>query len=264
LFFSGGGKSTWPIETFRRPEFVLPVMTLTYPLSGLTCSGCAAKVKSELLKVPAVAAAEISLDPMQVRISSESHVPLNVLSEAVARAGNYTISETAGINEMVIATGTSWFQTYRPLLLIFFFITLISFIVAFRGGFDPMIFMSTFMAGFFLVFSFFKFLDLRGFASSYSMYDVLAIRFPAYGFIYPFLEFGLGLSFVTGIRPVWTSIATILLMGFSSIGVIQQVVSGKKIACACLGVVFNLPMSTVTIVEDLAMVVMAGGMLFLS
>jgi hypothetical protein len=46
-------------------------------------------------------------------------------------------------------------------------------------------------------------------------------------------------------------------MGFSSIGVIQSVLNKKKIQCACLGAVFNLPMSTVTIIEDLLMVSMA-------
>lgn len=55
--------------------------------------------------------------------------------------------------------------------------------------------------------------------------------------------------------------ATIIVMGFNSIGVIQSVVNKKKIRCACLGAVFNLPMSTVTIMEDLLMVVMSGMML---
>ena len=51
-------------------------------------------------------------------------------------------------------------------------------------------------------------------------------------------------------------------MGFSSIGVIQSVVDKKKIKCACLGAVFNVPMTTVTIIEDLLMVVMAVFMLW--
>ena len=42
-----------------------------------------------------------------------------------------------------------------------------------------------------------------------------------------------------------------------------SVLDKKKIKCACLGDIFNLPMSTVTIVEDLTMVAMAGIMLFL-
>jgi hypothetical protein len=35
----------------------------------------------------------------------------------------------------------------------------------------------------------------------------------------------------------------------------------RKFQCACLGAVFNLPMSTITLVEDLLMVGMAGAML---
>jgi len=50
-------------------------------------------------------------------------------------------------------------------------------------------------------------------------------------------------------------------MGFSSLGVIQSVLDKKKIRCACLGAFFKLPMSTVTIIEDLLMVAMAVFML---
>ena len=117
------------------------------------------------------------------------------------------------------------------------------------------------MGGFFLVFSFFKFLDIRGFAASYRSYDLLAKAVPAYGFIYPFLELALGLAwaFVGGTYRV--ALSTVVLMGFSAIGVIAAVARKQQIQCACLGTVFNLPMSTVTIIEDLLMVAMAGALL---
>jgi hypothetical protein len=50
---------------------------------------------------------------------------------------------------------------------------------------------------------------------------------------------------------------TFLLMSFSALGVIQSVLNKTKIRCACLGTVFQLPMSTITIVEDLGMALMA-------
>ena len=53
-------------------------------------------------------------------------------------------------------------------------------------------------------------------------------------------------------------------MSFSAIGVIRAVVGRTQIQCACLGTVFNLPMSTVTIVEDVGMVVMAIVMIWLA
>lgn len=119
------------------------------------------------------------------------------------------------------------------------------------------------MTGFFLVFSFFKILDLNGFADSYAMYDVVARRIKAYGFTYPFIEFSLGIAYLTGFKPVVTNWSTLVVMGVSVIGVVQSVMNKRKIRCACLGAVFNLPMSTVTIIEDLLMIVMAAPMLIL-
>ena len=117
------------------------------------------------------------------------------------------------------------------------------------------------MGGFFLVFSFFKFLDIRGFAASYRSYDLLAKAVPAYGFIYPFLELALGLAWAFEGGTYRVALSTVVLMGFSAIGVIVAVNRKQQIQCACLGTVFNLPMSTVTIIEDLLMVAMAGTLL---
>jgi len=122
--------------------------------------------------------------------------------------------------------------------------------------------MNYFMAGFFITFSFFKLIDLRAFADSYSMYDLLAKRVRAYGFVYPFIELAMGIAYLMHFEPKITYIATLVVMGFSSLGVIQSVLDKKKINCACLGAVFNLPMTTVTIIEDLLMVAMAVLMLW--
>ena len=92
------------------------------------------------------------------------------------------------------------------------------------------------------------------------MYDILAKKIPAYGFIYPFIELSFGLLYLTNIAPLETNIAVAIVMGFSSIGVILAVSNKTRIKCACLGTVFNLPMTTVTIIEDLLMVGMASGM----
>jgi hypothetical protein len=50
-------------------------------------------------------------------------------------------------------------------------------------------------------------------------------------------------------------------MSVSLVGVVQSVLNKQKIRCACLGTVFNLPMSTVTIIEDSLMIAMSAGML---
>jgi copper chaperone CopZ len=240
-------------------------MTHTYQIDGIHCDSCVAKIKIELLKLGDVMKADLQLNIPQATITMQRHITTEKLQQAISKAGTYTIKEheTVVPQVEVIDTNQSWFVTYRPLLLIFAFITGISVIAAWdQNGFDQVQWMNNFMAGFFIAFSFFKFLDIKGFADSYSTYDLLAKRVYVYGFIYPFVELGLGLAYLSNLDPVYTNVITIIVMGFSSIGVIQAVANNRKIRCACLGAVFNLPMSTVTIIEDLLMVAMASFSLF--
>ena len=115
---------------------------------------------------------------------------------------------------MMVDDVKSRLETFKPLILIFLFISGVSVIATIEGGqINPMKWMNYFMAGFFITFSFFKFLDLRAFADSYSMYDLLAKRVRTYGFVYPFIELALGIAYMTHFAPSSTYIATIAVMG---------------------------------------------------
>ncbi len=240
-------------------------MTHQYQLSGLTCGGCAATVKKALSQISDIQSVEINESFNEATISMTNHVTTETLKEVLKSHPKYTISDkmiaktTPSVNTAFDERGKSWLETYKPLLLIFGYITLVS---CFAGK-DWMTMMRYFMGGFFLVFSFFKMLDLRGFADSYRMYDIIAKAIPSYGFIYPFIELWLGLAFLIDFQPFFTNVATLIVMGSSAIGVIQSVLDKRKIKCVCLGTVFNLPMSTVTIVEDLLMVSMSAVMLLM-
>jgi hypothetical protein len=76
------------------------------------------------------------------------------------------------------------------------------------------------------------------------------------------VELALGVLYLTNVFPWYTNLMTVIILGVSSIGVIKSNLEKQKIKCACLGDVFNLPMSTITIIEDVTMVAMAGFMLF--
>ena len=230
----------------------------------MTCSSCEAKVKSNILSLPDITAVVVSKDSNTATISMDKHIPIADLQKALG--GNESKYQIAATNHSEVAEQTkSWLATYKPLLLIVVFISAVSFVPAYtQNSFQPMHWMNSFMAGFFIVFSFFKFLDLKGFAESYSMYDIVAKKIKIYGYIYPFIELALGFAYLSHFNPAFTYIATIIVMGISSIGVIQSVLNKQKIQCACLGAVFNLPMSTVTIIEDVAMIMMAIGMLLYS
>ena len=155
-------------------------------------------------------------------------------------------------------------NSYLPLIIIFGLITLVAVGSGFsiKSGFDSHLFMRVFMAGFFLVFGGFKLMDLRGFKDGYQTYDLLAQKLPSYGYIYPFLELALGFAYVLDISPNTVNFLTIYLMGFSSFGVIQALIKKQKFTCACLGTILKVPLTKITLVEDLLMVTMAVAMLF--
>jgi copper chaperone CopZ len=236
-------------------------MTHTYTLTGMTCSGCEAKVKHNLSEIPAVTNVVVSKDTHTAVITMTRHIDTPVLQQALGGAtGKYHISESEPVENA--ETTQSWIETYKPILLIFGFITLVTLLVeAQSAAFDYMRAMRHFMAGFFLVFSFFKFLNLKGFAESYVMYDVLARKIPAWAYLYAFVEFWLGIAYLINYRATVTNTATFVVMSISIIGVLQSVLNKRKIQCACLGAVFKLPMSTVTIIEDGLMIAMSGLML---
>ena len=122
--------------------------------------------------------------------------------------------------------------------------------------------MLDFMGLFYVVFSFFKFLDLKGFPQSFKMYDPLAKAIPAYGWVYPFIELALGLMFLMRFEVRLALIATIIVLGVTTIGVTRILIDKKTIQCACLGTVLKLPMTTATFIENSIMLVMAIIMLF--
>ena len=238
-------------------------MTHKYQVTGMTCSGCENKVKSSLLVLPDVTAVEVSKDTNSATISMSNHISLNALQDALGgKLAKYQITPSSP-NETIEET-KSFFETYKPVLLLFLYVGAVSLFASWQNNtINWMLFMRFFMAGFFLSFSFFKLINLKGFTESYAMYDIIAKRFTAWGTIYAFIELGLGIAFVVNFNPVATNWITLIVMSVSIIGVLQSVLNKKKIQCACLGAVFNLPMSTLTIIEDLLMIAMSAAMLML-
>ena len=242
-------------------------MTHTYQVSNITCGGCIAKVTGLLEKLPNVTAVSVNLEG-QAQITMSSHIITADLQAALVDYPKYQLSEKSvmmPLKPALVAEDDEvrgFFETYKPILLILGYILLVTMAVQFNSpSFDWMQWMQHFMAGFFLIFSFFKLLNLKGFAESYAMYDVLAKKIPTWGYVYAFVELGLGIAYLVGYNPLITNAVTIVVMSISIVGVLQSVLNKKKIQCACLGTVFNLPMSTVTIIEDALMIAMSGAML---
>ncbi|HYH64582.1 MAG TPA: heavy-metal-associated domain-containing protein [Urbifossiella sp.] len=160
------------------------------------------------------------------------------------------------------AASTEPRTSYYPIFLLFGFLVLgTGLLEAGAGAFEWPRAMARYMGGFFLAFAFFKLLDVRAFADAFAGYDVIAARWRAYGYAYPFIELLLGAAYLSGFEPVVTNAVTLVVMSVGTVGVVRTLLAGRKIRCACLGAVFNLPMSSVTLAEDALMAAMAAVML---
>lgn len=238
-------------------------MRHTYQITGMTCTSCQVKVQNLLAGVEGVTTAKVDWLKGEAEITMDKHISTSSLKDALKAYPKYQLSEKKiPVVNAFEEEQKSWFQTYKPVLLIFTYITGITLLIqAYNSHFNWMHWMNHFMAGFFITFSFFKLLNLSGFADSYSSYDIIAKRWRGYGFVYAFIELGLGLAYLFHFNPLVTNLVTLIVMGISIIGVLQSLLDKKKIKCACLGDIFNLPMSTITVTEDALMIIMSAGML---
>lgn len=237
-------------------------------IRGMHCQACVSRLTNALQSVPGVAKAMVTLSPPRAVVDTSRSVATEALVGAVRAAGDY-IAAPAGPDVDPPSTASAPPETTAspptslyPLLLIVGYIAGVVAIASyFRGPFSWHAAMTDFMAGFFLVFSFFKLLDLRGFARAYRMYDLPARWIPGWAFAYPFVELALGVAFLVRWNPMVSNAVTLGLMLIGAAGVLKALLDKRTIRCACLGTALNLPMTMVTLVEDLAMAAMAAAML---
>jgi copper chaperone CopZ len=219
-----------------------------FAISGMTCNGCCTKVEKTLAAfLPNVT---VTLDPP--RAVTSASVGADQLNAALAVVGKYRASSIGA----AAVPASSWIATYYPLLLVMALITVVPLAT---GNF--MGWMMGFMAGFYIVFGAFKLLDVPAFARSYAQYDIIAKYVPAWGYAYPFVELALGFGFLFWFDMRLLSWAALILSLVGAVGVTRAYFSKQTIQCACLGTVFKLPMSAVTIIENLGMAAMAAWML---
>ena len=123
--------------------------------------------------------------------------------------------------------------------------------------------MHYFMGFFLCIFALLKLFQPRQFADGFQMYDLVAMKSRIYAYIYPLIELALGLAYLSFFIPILTYIVTIVVLGIGAFGVIKGLMRGLDVRCVCMGTALDVPLSTVTLTEDIGMVAMAIILLFL-
>ena len=236
-------------------------MKHTYNIEGMTCSGCKDAVEKNLNELKEVNSVVVDLENGEAQINMNSHIDTDELQNALTT--KYTITEKKSNNSGLTSKSSfqiekekSKFQQLQPLLLILGYITVTTILLHYKDWSVGEA-MLDFMGLFYIVFSFFKMLDLKGFPDSFRMYDPLAKKVPLYAVIYPFIETALGLMFLMRFEITIALIVTLVILGITTIGVTKTLLDKKSIRCACLGTALKLPMTEATFIENAIMIVMA-------
>lgn len=216
----------------------------------MTCEACKYKVEHLIGEIAGVNAVTADFHSGAVEIEVSDTLSPEIVQQKLLPTQKYFVLEEPA--------KPSFIKTYKPLFIVFSYVLLVSAIAALPADANyAWRFCRFFMAGFFFAFSFFKMLDIPAFARSFAVYDIIAQKAPVYGYMYPFIELSLGFCHMLDWNPLLTNLVTLVVMSIGTVGVVQNVLKKKAIQCACLGTIFNLPMSVLTVIENGLMIAMS-------
>ncbi len=216
------------------------------------CEACVSKIEEALYNINGIEKVAVNLKNEMATIQGDATIDkiINIIDD---------LGYTARLNNNSEIKESTVIKLF-PLYLSFLYITAGSLIIN-RSEFILGNFMYDFMGLFFIVFSFFKFLDYKNFPGIFKMYDPIAKVIPLYGWIYPFVESMLGLAFLIREQLYIALIISLFILVITTVGVITTLMRKESIQCACLGTALKLPMTTATIIENSIMLFMTVWML---
>jgi hypothetical protein len=150
-----------------------------------------------------------------------------------------------------------FFFQYIPLIIVSLFALILALI---PSKLQPSL-IFRFMGFFLMVFSLFKWVDIKGYVEAFKEYDLVSKLFKPYLFLYPALEMLIGYFFTINFLVFFCNIAIIVLMLINGVSIGHAIVKKRKLYCACLGTTIKLPLSVVSLFETIVMLLMAVLML---
>ncbi len=235
-------------------------MKTTYSVKGMHCGSCVGKVEKAIAHLGGVTSVHVDLAKEEAHVESREVLSLEALSNAVAKAGKYTITQQLKKSRLEIFVKKA--ITFLPLIIIFSLVALWTLSRQYLYGANLMDAMLDFMGGFFLVFGSLKVASWKAFAVSFRSYDPLAQRSGTYAMLYPAIEIMLGIAYqFRSPDLIYANFTTIVILSATTFGVLKKINEKCEIKCACLGGFFNIPLSWFTVFENVLMIAMAATML---
>lgn len=155
-------------------------------------------------------------------------------------------------------------ESYQPVIAIFAVTLLMALTTswAIPGSISPIRVAELFIAFSMCVLGIQKLQDLKGFATGFVQYDLVAQRFVPYAYAYAFIEAGGGILMIAGL---FTGIVAPIVLAASGVGAVSIIkavyVEKRDLKCACVGGDSSVPLGFISLTENLMMMAMAVWML---
>lgn len=227
-------------------------MQKTIIVSGMTCQKCENYIIEKISSLPGVTDVTVKLKEGKVLVLSERNIIEQNIQDVIG--DKYMIKYGSDIIKL------EKLKALKPLFLIFIYLIFGTYYLNMHNLSLNKV-MIDFMGLFFIVFSFFKFLDYSTFPKSFSKYDPIAFKSMLYARLYPFIELLLGLCFLFNFKIKIISFITLSILSITTIGITKSLVKKNQIECACLGTSMKLPMTEATLIENLIMILMSLNLL---
>ena len=108
-----------------------------------------------------------------------------------------------------------------------------------------------------IIFGLLKIINLTQFVDIFQKYDIISKKITIYAYLYPFIEIILGLSLIFKYKLKIINSIIIISMLINIISVSITLSQGQKLRCGCLGSFLHIPLSYVTLSENIIMLFMS-------
>ena len=234
-------------------------MNEVFKVSGMTCDGCANSIKEALELNKFISSVNINLKDENININSDKNFTVNELNSLIEKLGKYKIYEEKFTSKII-----EYFSSKKTLLLALLLVLISSLsLQVSKDNFELNEWMISYMGIFFLIFSFLKLIDVKGFSGSFKKYDLISKIIPGFAITYPFLELFLALAFLSSYFLITSYIMTLIFMTSQFFGVFISLQKKEVIKCACMGSSINIDISTLTLIENLVMILMSSYMIII-
>ena len=150
--------------------------------------------------------------------------------------------------------------TYQPIIAIFstIFLMAIAMTYALEQSFALIKTIESFISISMCVLGIMKLRDLYSFTNQFLSYDLLAMRWVPYAYIYPFVETLAGISMIAG-TFIWLAAPAAFFIGsVGCISVFKAVyIDKRELRCACVGGDSSVPLGFISLTENIMMIAMA-------